>query len=189
MPIHFLDEHTLVVSFLTREARATVGLSSRNKDPGIGAMQLHVLIIDTSDGSIRDSKSLAAGTRLSGVVATHNENIVIQRGSEVTLLSPENGPSHDRSLSLPSLHDGEWHAVPSVTGGSILFVATDLTTANRVRWLWVDSDTLTLLHTWEDVQSGWVTISDDTIAMVTCIWRYDCEPQLEKRGVGDTWVP
>jgi hypothetical protein len=53
--------------------------------------------------------------------------------------------------------------------------------------VWVETDTLQVVRSWEEIQSGWVGISDNQMAMTRCVWFYDCEPSVEIRTPDKGW--
>ena len=66
-------------------------------------------------------------------------------------------------------------------------LTSNFSLTNLVEWLWVETEDLTIVRSWKEVQSGWVGISDHNLAMTTCFWVYDCQPEVEVRSVDGNW--
>jgi hypothetical protein len=49
------------------------------------------------------------------------------------------------------------------------------------------TENLTVLRSWEEPQTGWVSVSDQAITMTTCIWLSDCEHKLEVKDIFGDW--
>lgn len=182
MSLYFVDDNTLVLSSVARSGEANLASRSSLQD---GALRLHVILVDAISGKIRNDFTLPTGTRFAGVVATFGGNLVIQRGPDLTVYSPLGTElSH---LKLPPLQEGEWHPHVSPSGKHILFVATNLTTNTPVPWIWIMTQNLTMLRSWEEPQTGPVSVSDQAITMTTCIWLSDCEHKLEVKDIFGSW--
>lgn len=179
----FLDNNKIAVTFVTREGKPS--LSRRESLDGTLPLRIRAIFLDAADGWVGNALAWPTDSRFAGIVATHNTNFVVQRGCKLTLFSSD--LREMRQLQLPPLEDSEWYAHASPTGGSILFVATNLRTSSSVQWIWVDTDTLEIVRSWSEVQSGWVSISDHNIAMTTCVWVYDCNPFVETRSIQGNW--
>ena len=54
--------------------------------------------------------------------------------------------------------------------------------------MWVNTQTLQIIRSWREVQSGWFGISDNAIAMAACYyWQYHCDPVVAVRGIATEW--
>ena len=52
----------------------------------------------------------------------------------------------------------------------------------------METNSLQILRSWKEEQSGWIGISDSSIAMTACLMReYHCEPNLAIRGIATEW--
>jgi hypothetical protein len=117
------------------------------------------------------------------IVATNQGSVVTQTGNDLTLYGPD--LKLLKRLKLPPLSEYDWAAHPSFTGKNILFVSSELSGNS---WIWVETDTLDVVRSWNEERSGNVAISDNELVMVKCQWAYSCEPQLEVRSVSaKTW--
>jgi hypothetical protein len=179
----FLDNNTLAVTFVTREAEP--GLSSRGQGAASSALRLRAVFLDAATGKVLRNQTWPADTRFAGIVAAHDSKFVVQTGNVLQLYSAD--LTVIARLELASAGDNDWHAYPSPAGTSILFVATNLRTASPVPWVWVDTDRLQAVRSWNETQSGWVSVSDHNIAMTTCVWVYDCKPEIRVRGLQTDW--
>jgi hypothetical protein len=51
----------------------------------------------------------------------------------------------------------------------------------------METDTLEITHSWQDTETGDVTVSDDTLAMVTCTWHTDCPRTVSVLALNTSW--
>jgi hypothetical protein len=178
----FLDNNTIVATFVTREDKTT--LSRRDSLDENLPLRLRAVFLDVGTGSITATSAWPTESRFAGIVATNNGKFVTQRGTALTLYSRD--AQELEKLRLPPVQEdlSGWFAHPSPTGRSILFATSDLTTTSATPWIWVDTNSLQIVRSWKETQSGWVGISDNTIAMTACIiWNYHCDPKVEVRGL------
>ena len=183
----FCDNDTIVATFVTQEEKAT--LSSRdNSDPN-QPLRLRGIFVDANTGKITSTRVWPTSSRFAGVVAATDQGFVTQRGITLTLYS--SGARELKTLSLPPLPTEfwGWQAHPSPTGKRILFATSDLTPTTSPRtWILLDTNSLQVVRSREEVQSGWVGISDVAVAMTACtIWFYHCEPKVEIRDLTGEW--
>lgn len=183
----FLGNNTIVATFVTQEGKPT--LSGRdNSDPN-QPLRLRGIFLEADTAKIISTEVWPSSSRFAGVVAGNDQGFVTQRGTELTLYSPS--AKELKNLSLPALPEElwGWHAHPSLTGRSILFATSDLTPTTSPReWIWLDTTSLRITRSWEELQSGWIGISDAAMAMTACtIWFYHCEPSVEIRGITTEW--
>jgi hypothetical protein len=179
----FLDNNTIAATFVVRKGEPTVS-SRHNSDQSL-ALQLRVVFIDATTGKVTGIRSWPTESRFSSIVATRDGSFVVQRGTELTLFSSD--LKEVKTLESPTAPDAEWHTHTSPSGKSILLVPTNLQTHSVVPWVWIDAESLTVVRSWKEVQSGWVSISDREIAMTTCVWLYDCDSKIEVRGISEDW--
>jgi hypothetical protein len=179
----FLDDKTIVVTFVIREDKPNL---STHDDPELGSpLRLRAIFLDVTTGKILATQTWPTGSAFAHIVATHDRKFVTQRGTALTLYSPDY--KELKKIGLPVLEGTNWTPHPSPTGRNILFIATNLRATSTVPWIWVDTDSLQIIRSWEEIQSGWVGISDDKIAMTTCVWMYDCKPDVKIRGLDTKW--
>lgn len=181
----FTDNQTVVVTFVTRPGGESPKLSRRNlSDKGL-PLHLQAVFLDVTSGKVKNVTNWPAISTYSSIVAVEHGKFVTQSGNELTLYA-EN-LNELKKLQLPWTEEFGWLAQSSPTGENILFTASDLRTHSAVHWIWVETDTLQIARSWEAVQSGWVGISDSNIAMTTCVWFYDCQPNVEVRRLDTDW--
>ncbi len=178
----FLDDNRIVVTFVTRESKSA--LSSRASSDEGSPLRLRAIFLDAASGKITATQAWPSGSRFAKIVAAHDGKFIAQAGTELTLYSQD--VAELEKLSLPAT-ESDWMPHSSPTGKNILFLAGGLGTMSPVPWVWVDADRLEIVRSWEDVRTGSVSISDDTIAMTTCAWFRECEPALKTRGLGTGW--
>ena len=147
-------------------------------------MRLHAIFLDATLGTVLQTANWPTDSRWSRLIAAHDGMFVTQRGELLTLYDAK--LNSIKSIRLPIFSSGEnWKAVASATGKSILFIPDSM---EGDSWLWVRTDDLKLLRQWQDKRDGWVSISDDRIAMVKCGWQFDCNPELETRSLDSGWA-
>jgi hypothetical protein len=179
----FVDDDTLVVTYVTREPVSS--LSKRGEGAPTLPLRLRAIFVNASDGSVKNVKLWPIESRDAGVIAIHDGVLVMQAGSRVWEYSRISDET--RTLQLPEIESRRWHPHPSPSGKSILFVATNLRTTAPVAWVWLDTEQFRIKASWKEIQSGWVGISDDEIAMTTCVWISRCQPQVQMRGLDAAW--
>jgi hypothetical protein len=178
----FLDNTTLVATVVTREEEKVPLLPPHGRSDATLPLRLQAVFLDASTGKITATRNWPSESRYAGVVAVHEGKFITQTGSELSLYDADLGTL--KRLSLPFLPEYNWQALQSPTGKNVLFLSTNLKAGT---WLWVETDTLQTMRSWEEPRSGWVAIADEKIAMATCEWVFDCEPTVESRGLSTTW--
>jgi hypothetical protein len=178
--LSFIDNKTVVATFVIREEKTS--LPSRNGSNDNLPGRLRPVFIDSDTGKVTSVPDWPTASVNAGIIAVNNGMVVVQAGNELSLFSSE--MKLLRKLALPSLKEGEWWASPSPTGKNILFTQPGHKTG---LWLWLETDTLKISHSWEDNETGDVAIADDVIAMVTCTWSLDCPRSVEIRGLNTDW--
>jgi hypothetical protein len=178
----FLDDNRIVVTFVTREAKST--FSNRAAPDDSSPLRLRAILLDAASGKVMATPTWPSRSRFAKIVAVHDGRFVTQTGAELTLYSQD--LTEVGRLALP-LTESEWAAHSSPTGKNILFLAGGFGNLSPVPWVWVDTDRLKVLRSWEDVRTGYVGISDDKIVMDTCVWFQECEPSLKARDLDTGW--
>ena len=179
----FSDENTIIATFVIAKEGQPI-LSKRNVSDASLPLRLCGIFLDAETGTVTATRAWPTNSRLAGIVAAHEGKFVAQTGLQLTLYSAE--LKELKNLKLPQTED-IWAAHPSPTGRNILFIATNLRTRSAVPWIWVDADNLEVVHSWEEPQSGYVSISDNSIAMTKCVWFYDRQPAVEVRALPAEW--
>jgi len=179
----FLDNDTIAVTFITREGEPK--LSTQETMNANTALRLRLVLFDAENGHIVNTTAWPTETRFAAIRTVYGGRFVTQRGTELTLYSLQ--LRELKRLDLPSAGSDEWYAYPSPSGKSLLFITTNLRTHSSVPWIWVDTDSLAVVRSWKEVQSGWVGISDRHIAMTKCVWFFDCQPEVEARSINGDW--
>ena len=181
--LQFTDSDTILVTFVTHNDKGVPSVATRDSSNEHSPLRLNAIFLDSATGRIRTKANWPTQTRLSGVIAAHGGKFVTRTGNELTLYGADLTPL--RKTKLPTLREGDWGALSSPTGNSILFVPPSHTVG---LWLWVDAETLEITHSWQDNHSGDLAISDNRIVMVTCTWLHNCEPKIAIRGLSSAWV-
>jgi hypothetical protein len=182
----FLDNNTIVATFVIRQDKPN--LSGRtSSDPNL-PLQLRAIFLDANTGEIKRTQAWPTESRFAGIVAAHRGTFVTLRGTNLALYSPD--AKNIRELTLPPIPEDHWgwHSHPSPTGGSLLFETPDLTTTSDTPWIWVATDSLQIVRSWKEKQSGGVGISDTMVAMIACnLPLYHCNPDVEVKGLTTEW--
>ena len=145
-------------------------------------MQLRAVYLDAPTGKVIATEEWPTDSRTSAVVAAHDGILVVQTGSELILNSRT---ARDiKKLSLPP--ESSWVSYSSQSGKHALLIGLG-SLGSKVPWVWVDVDNLTVVKQWEDVQSGWVSISDNMIVMTACLWVHHCDSKVEVKGLNTGW--
>jgi hypothetical protein len=177
----FTNNNTIVTTLVTREDKP--GLSSRDGSDSTLSLRLRPVLLSAATGKVIAIPDWPINSRDAGIVVAHDGRFIVQAGGELTLYAPDLRPL--KTLKLPPPAEGDWIAHPSFTGKNVLFLPSGHRTGS---WLWLETDTLQILHSWEDTQTGDVAIADDRIAMVTCTWVHNCHPEVEVRGISTDWT-
>lgn len=155
----FTDNNTIVATFVILEGEGNPKVSRRDASDESLPLRLRAVFLDAATGKVTANTDWPSQSRYAAIVATHDGKFVAQTGDELTLYS--SGLGVLKKLKLPTQQKYDWQAHPSATGKNILFLSTKfhfLSTELRAgSWLWVETDNLQILHSWEDTQSGYVT--------------------------------
>lgn len=184
----FLDNNTVAATFVTHENSKEDVLSRRNSETS-PTLRLRVILLDAASGKIKATAAWPTTSRFASIVASHGGNFVAQTGRDLTLYSTR--LKELKKLQLPPIgKELEWWLPSSSpTGANIVFVATDWRARSTVPWIWVYTDTLQIVRSWKEIQSGYIGISDDRIAMSTCVWpdNDNCDKSLQVRSLSTGW--
>lgn len=181
----FLDGGTIAVTFVTQErVSARPELTKRDDLSSDLPLRLQAILLDASDGRIKDITSWPSESRYASIVSTHDGMFVTERGDVLTLYSKD--LTELKRLQLPPTKDIGWQGYSSPTGRRLLFVPAGLATTS-VAWIWVNADTLEVVRSWEGPRNGWVGIADNEIAMTTCVWDYSCQPSVVIKKPEAVW--
>lgn len=199
----FIDNNKVVATFVTRENEARPAVSRRNSLDSSLPLRLRAILLDANTGLIAATVTWPTESRGSRIVGVHDGKFVTLRGSELTLYAGDFSALRETRLP-PLLGPLGWLPHASPTGKNILFSSAEL---RKGSWIWVETDTLKTLSSWEDIPSGILTISDENIATSTCWWGQECrstivtandasaciavgpkcEPKIQIRGLSTDW--
>lgn len=180
----FLDKNTVAATFVTREGEPK--LSKRGSLDVNAPLRLRALFFDANSGKVTNTNAWPTDSKMAGIVSTHDGKFVVQTGNVLTLYSPRLDAL--KTLRLPAVEGWGWVAVPSPTGRTLLLTPFGIS-ASAIPWLWIKTDQLEINRSWQDIQSGNLTISDDKIAMAACVWVQNCEPTIEIGAPEADWKP
>jgi hypothetical protein len=178
----FADDDTVVVTFVTREGEPK--LSARGTPESYGPLRLRGLFFNAETGELKSTSIWSTESLRSSVVAGHDGNFVTERGSVLTLY--DSGKTEQKRFQLPQTAEDGWTPHSSPSGRTLLFTPTG-PSASAVPWVLIRVASLEVIRAWQEVQSGWVGISDDAVSMTTCVWIYDCAPRIEVKNFSSEW--
>jgi hypothetical protein len=187
----FLDHERLAVTVVTRE-RGSPQLPTRGEMSAASPYRLTAILIETASGNIIGTPDWPSNSRFARVVATNDKGTVIERGDELTLLAPDLSPL--KRMALPPLpadqygHELFWEVHASSSGKRAVLVG-GLPWTKR-HWLWVDTENLEVLESWEDDATGPLDASDDQLVLEPSSQRLGDAPlPLEAKSPGGGWRP
>jgi len=157
--------------FVLRKRAST--LTRRDQTDADSPLSLQALFLDATTGEIRNAPEWPATSRPAGIVAAFDGKSLTQRGNELVLYASDLQPI--KEMRLPGLQGADWTPHTSPTGRSVLFLPSD---SRRASWLWVDTERLQVVNSWDDLQTGEVAIDDDKISMVKCLSTNRCEVRV-----------
>lgn len=184
----FTDNETLVATFVIQHRVRTSEPAHRSgtNDTSLPLL-LRAIFLDPATGKVTANIAWPTEHRYSKIVAAYDRRLVVQRGNELTLYSPELSVLRELRLPQIKVYAAHWSASPSPTAKNILFTAPlDQRTAC---WLWVNALTLQIVREW-DKQPGvaGLSISDDKIAEITSCEITPCgTASVRVRGLLTDW--
>lgn len=184
----FLDDGTVLVTFVTRNPGAKARLAKPGEDAPSAPLLLHVITLSANTGATKAAAARPTGSRWARVVAVRGGGFLAQAGRRLYLCTGRLDCL--RSLTLPRRGDlgaeYYWAPSPSPTGRSILFLPSNWSTA-LVPWVWVDTQKLSVARVWRGPLSGPVGVSDSRIVMTRCGYALDdktCLPAVVEGDLG-----
>ena len=90
-----------------------------------------------------------------------------------------------KRITLPPIGLVGWIPHVSPSGKRVLFSSEEMISST---WIWVDTDTLTILGSWQDNPSGYVAISDQLLATSTCWTGRECNSMVVTQNEGSACV-
>lgn len=193
--LRFVGNNALVATYVIRRR----GSGSSSEPPHRGdsqewPLEVRAVFVNTATGKIQTNPVWPTLHRYSKIVAAHDGRFVLQRGNDLTLYSLDD-LSPLQELRLPEFKVENfipyWSAISTPSGREILFQGPDdSSTKDRPysSWIWVDTDSLRILHFWRKQPNyGRISITDDDIAVITSCTFAGCQPALKLRGLTTEW--
>jgi hypothetical protein len=165
----FTDNDTLVATSVVHKSEGKPEVSSRSVKDSTLPFRLRAVFLNASTGRIGTVKDWPTDSRMARIIAVHNGKFVTLAGSELTLYQPNLNAI--KSIALPQVGPVGWLPHRSPSGKSVLLSSAE---RRKASWIWVETDTLEILSSWEDNPSGYLTISDQGIATSTCWSGHEC---------------
>ena len=179
--VWFLDNGIIAVSFLVQNTE-TPKLANRNSSTET-SLQVQIVLIDASDGHVLSTGFWPTHSRDSRIVAAYDEQMVIQAGTKISLVSK--GFQGLRTIDLPE-SQSNWKAYTSPTYRHVLFIHPFFHGRGRGPWIWISTKDLSV-RSWDDVSDNLTGISDTEIAVSSCISYLDCPDDMRIRKLDDNW--
>lgn len=142
------------------------------------------MFIDVGTGKITTTRDWATDSREARIVAVHDGKLVTLARNVLALYSPD--LTLVKSITLPSSGVLEWFPHTSPSGKNILFSSAEL---RKGSWIWVETDSLKILGSWEDSETGFLTISDGKLATSTCWSGHECSSVTVNANGGSACWP
>jgi hypothetical protein len=120
--LSFTDNDTIAVKFVTQEGKPI--LARRDGPETVLPLRLRGIFLDASTGNIKTTISWPSGSRHASIVASFDGKFVTQRGTILTLYSPDFREL--TRLQLPQTNDTGWEANSSPSGQTLIFVPSGL---------------------------------------------------------------
>lgn len=180
----FTGDGRMVATFVTRQAKPE--LSNRESGSHDSGLQLQAVFLDATTGKVLATPAWPTPSRYAVIVAAREGRFITETGHLLTLYSPD--LSQLKALTLPPFDKtdkADWTTYSSPSGKTLLCLRSD---HQRGQWFWIDAPTLEIRRSWEDLQTGYVTISDHSIAMLACAWRLHCESNYVIRSPLSDWA-
>ena len=189
----FLNDERLVATFVV-PAKVAPGLTARDRPDAASPFRLCAVVLDASTGRVLATPEWPSNSRAAGIVAANDRGLVIEIGVGLTLLSPDLTAVEQTTLPSPSATGGhadgmEWGpTAASWSGKRVLLSAGPAWAAHP--WLWLDTEKLRVLKSWEDSATGSVTVSDDRLVIEPFSRHFGDPPRnLEVAVPGGDWKP
>jgi hypothetical protein len=174
--IWFTDNNTIVATWVVRTAAHE--LAKRDGNPAHEqesfSLRIRPVLLEAATGRVIAAPDWPAGIGNASVIAAHEGKFVVQTSGELTRYGPGLKPL--QKLKLPAKSD--WAGYPSESGRHVLFVPR---VRGRGTWLWLDTDTLQIVRSWEDLQMRDISVADGRIARVTSA------SNVEVGDIGGEW--
>jgi hypothetical protein len=177
--LFFLNDETVVLTFVVHHSETKPELAHRGSLDNHLSLRLRVMVLDANTGTMVKTVDLPTESRSSRLIAAPASKLITLRGDELTLFDSD--ISVLKSLRLPPAGIIGWLPHISPTGKNILLSSGELRSSS---WIWVESETLKILATWEDNPTGYIRISDQKLATSTCWWGHVCNITLNENGAG-----
>ena len=183
--LHFKDDNTIVATYVVHEDKSNPKLSNRGEDQNLPLL-LRAIFLDAATGKITTTHDWPSGSSDAYIVTASGGKIVTLAGDKLTLYGID--LEKVRSVTLPPLRIGWWGAQPSFTGKNMLVETPDMSDPGKHRELrlWVQTDPLEIIHSWDPQPFGSVSITDDEMLLSTWCDYADCLG-LELRNVSSDW--
>jgi hypothetical protein len=179
--LHFPNDRQLIAT-LVLPAKKRPSLATRS-EPGAGSsFRLSAAIIDASSGKVVATPEWPSDSRSAGVVAVNENGLVTLARNRLTLLASD--LTVRKHLALPAPDSGPWwNYLTTQSGRHVLFVAGNVPKDRP--WLWLDTDRLEVVKSWQDASTGSGAVSDDLIVLSPANHRLP----LEAKVPGGDWRP
>ena len=186
----FTDNRTIVATFVTREGNPS--LSNRDASDATLPLRLRPVFLDAATGKVTATPDWPTISTDASIIAVHDGKLVTLAGDELTLYGPDLKVL--KKLKLPSPPPSGWYVHRSPSGKNILILVPTGTyspTHWAYSWLWLETDSLRIAHSWEDTDQGEVAIADNKMVMIQHCYRYGdtgCKPHIKVRGIDTDWI-
>ncbi len=179
--VWFLNNGVIAVSFLVKNTE-TPKLATRDSSAA-ASLQVQIVLVDASDGHVLSTGFWPTHSRDSRIVAAYDEQMVIQAGTEISLVSREFRGLH--TIDLPE-SKSDWKAYTSPTSQHVVFIHPFFYGRDRGPWIWISTRDFSV-RSWIDISDTLTGISDNEIAMASCVGFLDCPDDIKVRELDGDW--
>jgi len=164
--LHFLDNQRLAATFVI-PAKTAPKLAERGQEDSASPFRVRTAVLDVSTRKVLATPEWPSSSRAAGIISADDRGFVIQTGGKLTRFSP--GLAAVEQMNLPACApdngkaSGDWSPNSSWTGRRVLLISGSFW--SRSCWLWIDTEGLQVLASWQDVRSGAIAVSDDRLVL------------------------
>lgn len=182
--VWFINNNTIATTFVVRKTGSEPQVSNRKGLDNNLPLQLRAIFLDAQTGKVKGNANWPTDSRRSLIIAVDEGKFVTLRGRNLTLYSPDAVALKD--LTLPATDFAGWLWCPSPTGKNILFFSSQF---GKSSLIWINTDTLKVIDSWEDDLNGYLSISDKYVATSTCWSGFEVKSVTYNDNGGATISP
>jgi hypothetical protein len=166
--LHFLDNERLAATFVIPAKKTAPKLATRAQEDGSSPFRVRTAVINASTGRVLATPEWPSNSRAAGIISADDRGFVTQTGGKLTLVSPELKAVKQMNLPTCAVDNGkasggDWSPSASWSGRRALLISGPVW--SKSCWLWIDTERLQVLASWQDERTGAVAVSDDRLVL------------------------